>query len=70
MSGMDEDVHAEAQELRSEIQQLRDEVRDLRSALHEVGREARSAREDHLERIEALEREVLPGQPGDEVGLP
>jgi outer membrane murein-binding lipoprotein Lpp len=56
MSGMDEDVHAEAQELRSEIQQLRDEVR--------------AAREDHLERIEALEREVLPGAPGDEVGLP
>jgi hypothetical protein len=56
MVGMDEDVHAEAMELRSEIQQLRDEVR--------------AAREDHLERIEALEREVLPGRPGDEVGLP
>jgi hypothetical protein len=41
---------------RAEIQQLRDEVR--------------AAREDHLERIEALEREVLPGTPGDEVGLP
>jgi hypothetical protein len=56
MGGMDEDVHAEAMELRAEIQQLRDEVR--------------AAREDHLERIEALEREVLPGGPGDEVGLP
>jgi hypothetical protein len=56
IAGMDEDVHAEAQELRAEIQQLRDEVR--------------AAREDHLERIEALEREVLPGTPGDEVGLP
>jgi hypothetical protein len=56
MGGMDEDVHAEAQELRAEIQQLRDELR--------------AAREDHLERIEALEREVLPGTPGDGVGLP
>jgi hypothetical protein len=53
---MDEDTHAEAMELRSEIQQLRDEVR--------------AVREGHLERIEALEREVLPGRPGDEVGLP
>jgi hypothetical protein len=53
---MDEDVHAEAMELRSEIQQLRDEVR--------------AAREDHLERIEALEREVLPGTPEDGAGLP
>lgn len=56
MGGMDEDVHAEARELRAEIQQLRDELR--------------SAREDHLERIEALERQVLPGEPDNEVGLP
>jgi hypothetical protein len=42
-------------ELRSEIQQIRDEVR--------------SAREDHLERIEALEREVLPANPDDDTGI-
>jgi uncharacterized coiled-coil DUF342 family protein len=56
MGGMDEDVHAEAMELRAEIQQLRDEVR--------------AAREDHLERIEALEREISPDPSGDEAGLP
>jgi hypothetical protein len=53
---MDEDTHAEAMELRSEIQQLREEVRAVRA--------------DHLERIEALEREVLPWKPEDGVWLP
>jgi L-lactate utilization protein LutB len=50
-----------------EPQRAREEMRELRSEIQQLRDEVRAAREDHLERIEALEREVLPG---DEVGLP
>jgi uncharacterized protein YlxW (UPF0749 family) len=53
----------------TEPQRAREEMRELRSEIQQLRDEVRSAREDHLERIEALEREVLPAKPDDDFGI-